>query len=432
MLQRVAVVAALVIGLVIVVIVVAGGGSYTLNARFPDAGQLVRGGLVEVAGRNVGKISRIELTNDGEAKVVMSISDKSVRPLHDGTRATIRAVGLSSVANRFIELSPGPKDAPKIKDGGTLDMNHTRGIVDLDQLLDSLDQPTRTRLQGIIREGALTLAKPTNGDINSALGFLNPALAQTAVLGGELTADQAALTRLVATASAAASALARPATLSSALANTSHTLDQLAVHRAALGDLVERSSTVFGNARTTLHSLQQTLPLIDPLLVDLRPAAPRIAHLLKQLVPVTRNALPTFDGVLQLLPKAKRALHPVPALAKQAAPALASGAKALKGLEPVVAGLRPYAPDLVAGLFAGLGGSTSGYYDANGHYARVSFAFGAGGLPGLIPAPPSGTLGGFRSGLTARCPGGATNPAPDASNPLSTTTASCNPAHDLP
>lgn len=429
MLQRVAIVAGLVIALVVVVIVVAGGGNHTLNARFPDAGQLVRGGLVEVAGRNVGKISRIELTNDGEANVVMSISDSGLWPLHDGTRASIRAVGLSSVANRFIELAPGPSNAPKIKDGGTLDMNHTRGIVDLDQLLDSLDLPTRTRLQAIIREGARTLAKPTNGDINASLQFLNPAFAQTAVLGGELTADQAALTRLVATASdTAAQLVQRPAALSGALAKTSRTLGQLANHRAALGDLVQRSATVFGNARTTLRNLQQTLPAIDPLLVDLRPAAPRLAHLLTQLVPVTRNALPTFDGVLKLLPKAKRALHPVPALAKQAAPALASGAKALKGLQPVVAGLRPYAPDLVAGLFAGLGGSTSGYYDANGHYARVSFAFGAGGLPGLIPAPPSGAIGGFQSGLTARCPGGATNPAPDASNPINPNT--CNPGHD--
>jgi phospholipid/cholesterol/gamma-HCH transport system substrate-binding protein len=426
-LQRLAVAAGLLAALVIVIVTIAGGGSYTLNARFPDAGQLVRGGLVEVAGRNVGKIKKIELTNDGEAKIAMSISDKDLRPLHEGTRASIRAVGLSSVANRFIELSPGPGDAKEIKSGGTLDMSHTRGIVDLDQLLDSLDEPTRARLQGIISEGARTLAKPTDGQLNKALSYLNPALAQIGVLGGELTADQAALSRLVATASDTATALAKPSgALGSALASTSRTLDQLASHRGALGDSLQRASTVFGSARTTLRDLQQTLPAIDPLLVDLRPTAPKLSHLLTQLVPVTKNALPTFDGVLALLPKAKKALHPVPALAAQAAPALASGAKALKGLEPIVAGLRPYSPDLVAGLFAGLGGSTSGYYDANGHFARVSFAFGAGGLPGLIPAPPSGQLGGFRTGLTARCPGSAAEPAADNSNPLKIDT--CNPA----
>lgn len=222
----------------------------------------------------------------------------------------------------------------------------------------------------------------------------------------------------------------RPAVLQDSLAKTSGALDQLAAHRAALGDLVQRASTVFSDARVTLHSLQQTLPVLDPLLVDLRPAAPRLSRLLSLLVPVTRDALPTFAGVEKILPKAKLALHPIPALAKQAVPALASGNKALTGLAPIVAGLRPYSADLVAGLFAGLGGSTSGYYDANGHFARVSFQFGAGGLPGLIPAPPSGSLGGFRSGLTARCPGGATEPAADKSNPV--VVPDCNPANDLP
>ena len=39
------------------VVLLSGGSTYTINAHFLDAGQLVTGGLVEVAGRDVGTIA---------------------------------------------------------------------------------------------------------------------------------------------------------------------------------------------------------------------------------------------------------------------------------------------------------------------------------------------------------------------------------------
>ena len=83
----------------------------------------------------------------------------------------------------------------------------------------------------------------------------------------------------------------------------------------------------------------------------------------------------------------------------------------------MITGLRPYAPDLVAGLFLGFGGSTAGYYDANGHYARVQLMSGPGSLPGLLPRPPGRSDGGYEVGRDARCPGAATEPHRDGSNP---------------
>lgn len=415
---RIAAIAALVLGAAIVaaVFIGAGGGSYTLHTRFPDAGQVVKGGLVEVAGRNVGKIDRIELTDDGAADVVLKLDDDSITPLHEGTRAEIRAVGSASVANRFVELSPGPPNTPEIKDGGTLDMAHTRGIVDLDAVLDTFDEPTRKKLQGIVAELAGSLKGRTTGDINDALAYVNPALAQTSALGRELTLDQAALTQLVRAAATTSRTLAeRPDALRGALAGTSRTLAQLAQRRAELGDALERTPVVLRKGTRTLRDLQATLPAIDPVLRKLRPAAPQIATLLRELVPVTRDALPTFAGVQALLPKANAALKPLPALSKEAVPALVEGAKALKDLTPVLAGLRPYTPDLLAGFFEGFGGSTSGYYDANGHMTRI--AFNSNGLPGLLPQAGGST----RTGLLSRCPGAASEPADDGSNPYNPT-----------
>jgi phospholipid/cholesterol/gamma-HCH transport system substrate-binding protein len=77
----------------------------------------------------------------------------------------------------------------------------------------------------------------------------------------------------------------------------------------------------------------------------------------------------------------------------------------------------------------GFGGTTGSYYDANGHYARISFqsnAYSLEGILSLLPVPPSTPgLTGYRRGVVARCPGAAAQPAPDRSNPW--VVPGCNP-----
>ncbi|MBA2349881.1 MAG: MCE family protein, partial [Solirubrobacterales bacterium] len=127
---RLAVPAVLGLALVVVLLVLVGpgGGSYEVVARFRDAGQLVKGGDVQVAGGRVGSIQEIRLGDDGIAEVVLGVSDE-LAPLHAGTKAEIRSLGLSGVANRYVNLSPGPDSGATIEDGGRLELPTTTGIV---------------------------------------------------------------------------------------------------------------------------------------------------------------------------------------------------------------------------------------------------------------------------------------------------------------
>ena len=79
-----------------------------VNARFVDAGQLVKGGTVQVGGRVVGKIEASSSPTTALADVALDIKDDELTPLRRGTIARIRTVGLTGVANRFVELTPGP------------------------------------------------------------------------------------------------------------------------------------------------------------------------------------------------------------------------------------------------------------------------------------------------------------------------------------
>jgi phospholipid/cholesterol/gamma-HCH transport system substrate-binding protein len=110
----------------------------------------------------------------------------------------------------------------------------------------------------------------------------------------------------------------------------------------------------------------------------------------------------------------------LPDTARAAVPAFRSTNRTVRDLLGPVADIRPYTPDLVGALQNGFGGTTGGYYDANGRYTRISFegsAYTLNDVGTLVPLPEANSLAGYRSGLTHRCPGAATQAAPDNSNP---------------
>jgi hypothetical protein len=134
-----------------------------------------------------------------------------------------------------------------------------------------------------------------------------------------------------------------------------------------------------------------------------------------------RSALPDVTAILLGLPR----------LDATARPAFASAGGALQGASDVVQAARTYTPDLVGGLLNGFGGSTGASYDANGHYVRISLQ---GNLTSFSNAAslltksfPRSTFNEFRDGIVNRCPGAATQPVPDRSNPFAAPEAQCNP-----
>jgi phospholipid/cholesterol/gamma-HCH transport system substrate-binding protein len=427
---------------VIAILLFAGGSNYVLHAQFTDAGQLAGGDLVTVAGHPVGSVGTLSISSNGLADVELDISDSSVTPLRRGTVATIGQLSLTGVSNRFVSLTPG--GGAQIPDGGTLPTTSTRGIVDLDVLLNSLTPQVRDSLQQLIKTGAYLLSGSTPAQLNDASHYLNPALSQSAALGSEIVADKFALDRLVASTADVATTLAsRDADLSGAVSNTAATLREVASQRTALQDLLARAPAVLHQGTGVLAGVNYTLGVLNPVLTDLGPVVPRLDKLLKAIVPAAANSIPTVKAVAALLPDAKQALTALPPVVAQAVPAINSLGAALPRVTPVLAGVRPYAPEVVAGFFGGVGGYSGGYYDANGHYVRISPLFGPGGFSGVLSTlngvrsqlPP---FNGTRFGVLAPCPGGAVEPSPNGGNPWNTpdlppgTGNVCNPANNHP
>jgi phospholipid/cholesterol/gamma-HCH transport system substrate-binding protein len=430
----------------IVVVLLTGGSTYVVHADFTDAGQLVNGDLVTIAGHEVGSVGGIKLTNNGLADVELDISDSGITPIRQGTIATVGQLSLTGVANRFVGLTLGT--GQPIRNGGTLPVSQTRGIVDLDVLLDALTPRVRSSLQQILKTGAYFVGKPTPAALNRSILYFNPALSQLTNLGAEIVADKYALDRLVSSSAQVSTALAaKSSQLGGAVTNTAAWLREVASERAALGDSLARAPAVLDQGTGVLADLNYTLKVLDPTLKDLQPVAPRLGNLLRAVVPAAKDAIPTIQGVEALVPGAKKALTELPPVVNEAVPAVESLTKALKPITPILAALRPYTPDVVAGFFTGVGGAAGAAYDANGHYLKGLAVIQAGGstltgllnilgsLLGKVTGAATG-LNGSRTKITAPCPGGGSPPSSDGSNPWTNpdTPASlgalCDPADD--
>jgi phospholipid/cholesterol/gamma-HCH transport system substrate-binding protein len=432
----VAVAALLVASVAVGAVLLGSSGEYRVVAVAGDAGQLVEGNLVKVGGVSVGEVESIVLDDRNRARLVLRIDDERFHPLHRGTTVQIRSTSLSSVAGRTVALHPGRNDAPAVPDGGEIPAEDVGTVVELDQIVNTLDAETRAALQDVVHGGATALGR-RRAATRAALDALSPALAEVGATADEVVRDQRAFRRALVTAAGVVGAVAgEREALERGIAGGARAVGALAAERRALDDALRRAPAVLRAANTTLADLRAALADLRPALRLARPVSVRLRPTLAALVPVLRRARPVVPGVRALLRDATAVLRAVPDVEGAARPAFGSAASALRAADPVVAALRAYTPDVVAGLLNGFGGTTAGYYDANGHYVRISlqgspFTFQGAASGGDVPAFRTEGYA-LRRGVLARCPGAATQPHADRSNPWRPPEAPCRAEDDAP
>jgi phospholipid/cholesterol/gamma-HCH transport system substrate-binding protein len=410
------------------VLMFGGGGGKEYKFRFQNGGQLVNGNQVQVAGKSVGTISKIELTDDNQAEITAKIND-DFAPLHEGSTATIRQPSLPSIANRFIVLTPGPNNAPELDEGSLIPTDKTTTPVDLDQLFNTLDPKTRRSLQKVLA-GFSQWYVGRGEDLNTTFKYFGPSLSQTDLVMRELSADQKVFENFIVDVSRLVGALAqRRDDVAGFVSNTNTAFKAIADENVSLDQALSFLPSTLRRANTTFVELRGALDELNQLTNVTKPFAGKLAPFFRRLDKLVVASTPTFKDFADLINKTGKSndltdtLKDLPRLSKVAQPSFTNSIKALRRSQPVIEFIRPYAADFTAWIekFA----HTTAYYDANGHYARVSPAFAAfrfeenGGNGILRRATDADRQSVITNrGNNRRCPGGATQPAQDGSSPF--------------
>jgi phospholipid/cholesterol/gamma-HCH transport system substrate-binding protein len=421
--------------LLVAYIVFAGGGGADYQLVFTEADQLVRGDQVQVGGVPVGTVKDIALTPDFKARVTIHV-DSSLTPLHEGTTAQIRVPSLSSVANRYIALAPAPnKPNPALADGATLGTTATQGAVDLDQLFNTLNPKTRKGLQEFI-QGTGEQYAGTGHDFTKDVELFGPSLAATDHFFSELVRDQSTFTSfLVESAKALTTIAARKEDLTGLIEHADQTFQAIGSQQSSLARGLRELPVTLNQGNRTFADLPATFHAFKELVDVSKPNTKTLAGFFAKLHPLISAATPVVGNFSQAIWRPgtnndlTEAFAALPALAQALKTASPNGVQSLRESVPITAFFGPYAPDLVGTLRTF--GQTTAYYDANGHYARISPvapAFKLGANNNLTPASPQQGLEGLQTGQLRRCPGAATQPAADGSSPFTDNELlSCDP-----
>jgi virulence factor Mce-like protein len=273
--------------------------SYNISADLPDAFKLVPGNEVRIGGVRVGQITAIEPEQDAEtgethARVDMKL-DPDVEPLPEDSTLIVRA--RSALGLKYLELVRGESDEG-FPAGATVPITAARPEpVDIDDFLDTFDEPTRLAIRSNLMEFGNALAG-RGIDLNAALGELPGTLEVLEPVMENLGAPETRLERFVSAISAAAAEVAPVAEQQAEMfVNLDTTFTALASVAPSIQETIVETPPTFATATDSLPVIRPFLANSASLFAELRPgirelaaAAPNIADSLEAGVPALRES----------------------------------------------------------------------------------------------------------------------------------------------
>jgi phospholipid/cholesterol/gamma-HCH transport system substrate-binding protein len=305
---------------------------YKVKADFPEATTLVAEADVRMAGVNIGKVKRKNLVKQGGGRtaVIMQIKPQYA-PIPKDTHAILRQKTL--LGETYVELAPGNKNSGMLADGGKIPNAHVEPTVELDEIFNAFDKPTRQAFQQWVAELAKSVKHDRSQDLNDSLGNLSPFAVDGSDLLHRLDLQSVAVQRLVRNTGVVAGALnQRQGALRQLVVNANNTFDATASRDRALADTIQVFPTFLDESKATLARLQNFSTRTRPLVNALKPSADDLGPTVRDLGDLS----PDLKGLF-------RDLGPLITASKTGLPDLT---RVIKGGEPVFESAHVFFPEL--------------------------------------------------------------------------------------
>ena len=282
--------------------------SYRISVQVPNASSLVPGNDVRIGGVQVGTIESVEPEQEADGKVLAKINlrlEGSVNPLPLDSSVTIRAK--SALGLKYLEIKQGTS-SQGYSPGAVLPLSAAHPEpVDIDQLLNTFDKPTRHAIQENLTEFGTALGG-RGIDLNEAIGELRPLLVRLEPVARNLSSPKTQLSRFVTGLAATAAEVAPVAeTQAHLFVSLDSTFGALAsVARPFIQETISKTPPTFDVAA-------QALPQIRPFLAD-------SATLFHELQPGTKQLITAAPALAKTFAVGLPALRRSPQLNEQLPP----------------------------------------------------------------------------------------------------------------
>lgn len=291
--------------------------SYRLKAAFPEAATLAQEADVRIAGVTVGKVKTKKLNDqDGTIKpntiVELELADEYA-PVPANTRAILRQKTL--LGETYVELTPGTS-GEKLADGGRLPDGQVEPTVELDEIYQAFDEPTRTAFRDWIKNSAGAIKGGTGQHLNDAIGNLEGFAVDGADILEVLDEQGKGLRQLIKNTGVTFKALnERKNGLRDLIVNSNNVFEATASRDDALAETFQIFPTFLDESKLTLTRLQgfanDTRPLVRdlrPVAADLGPTVRDLGDLAPDLKQLFKDLDPLIDVSNKNLPEAVRFL----------------------------------------------------------------------------------------------------------------------------
>jgi virulence factor Mce-like protein len=302
--------------IVAVIVLSSGSGGYYVKAAFRDVGGLRKNSSVKIAGVPAGKVADLKVMRDSngvDMAVVKLKIDSSAAPI--GRDATIQVRPTDLLGERYADVAPGNRSDPMPR-GATIGMPNTAVPVELDDVLNTLDADTRTRLGILVNEFGNGLAG-RGANLSRLLATMPRSLQQTRALIDQVSSQSAALKSLIVKGDRiTASVNGRRDDMGRLVDQASGALRTVAEKRRELGATLENAPGALRELNTTLGRLNTASLQLRPAAVELQRTAAPLNSTLKALPSFADQAAPTLQTARKVAPSLTR-------LGQQATPTVA-------------------------------------------------------------------------------------------------------------
>ncbi|WP_205696248.1 MlaD family protein [Conexibacter sp. SYSU D00693] len=284
---------------------------YRVDALFRNAGFLVPGQDVKVAGAKVGQVE--DVTLDGRRARIQMRVDEEFGPFKADARCTIQPQSL--IGEKFVQCTPGTADAKPLAARGdavpTMGLDQTTTPIDLDLVLGALREPTTTQTALLVSALGGGLAGRAE-DLNATIREADPAFAETEKLLTQVNGERRTIQALLRDADRVVDVLAdRREDVADFVRDARRATGATSRRSAELRETVRGLPALLDEARPSLAQLRALGEDGTSVAADLAAAAPAAERLVDRLGPFAKEVQPTLTQLGTTARAGRRAVGPV-------------------------------------------------------------------------------------------------------------------------